>query len=175
MTFHAKTCNHSSRDRPASGVGPERLRLHGWMPRCLAGLLRNASPAIAPASRVVTLLTICQKACRSNTPIRPPHVPRRCHGRRAGAARTCAGTLPCFPQRRPRIMRAARPSAGPARRGRGADVTQRCRGRSADARYWPNRSATASFSRSAVISPMCDSTRLPFASKKSVVGSPREP
>lgn len=62
-----------------------------------------------------------------------------------------------------------------ARRGRGADVTQRCRGRSADARYWPKRSATASFSRAAVISPMCDSTRLPFASKKSVVGSPREP
>ena len=37
------------------------------------------------------------------------------------------------------------------------------------------RAFTVSFNRAAVISPICDSTRLPFASKKSVVGSPREP
>ena len=42
-------------------------------------------------------------------------------------------------------------------------------------RQGPTRCASASFSRAAVISPMCDSTRLPFASKNSVVGKPRDP
>ena len=62
-------------------------------------------------------------------------------------------------------------------RGRSADVTKRRGGafRAATGHYCPKCCVTVSFSRAAEISPMCDSTRLPFASKKSVVGSPREP
>ncbi|SOT42169.1 hypothetical protein F01_420215 [Burkholderia cenocepacia] len=69
----AKTCNHCSREHPASGTSHVRIHRHWPFGQCVECLLNNGFGAFVLAGRIIVSMSICQKSFQPTVSISLPH------------------------------------------------------------------------------------------------------